>query len=406
MNNIHNFAGAQNGRRVTRRGGEHPYRQGDLLVAERDIRFATEILRAERAQFVQRLAGTVRFSLPEESDGREVVERLRRLNPAPEVALNQVLTLALHEQGSPHAPPEPADALDNLPDGERLAGDGVRVGVVDTGLDLRAWFKERAVRARQDDVDDPDEDGDGALDYAAGHGTACAGIILQHAPGAEVVVRRQRGHLDDASIAAAILELVGAQRVDILNLSFGGYTDKETDLLATRHAIEAARRINRDLVIVAAAGNNAKSARFYPAAYPGVIAVGGLDVDGNRVPFSNYGSDWVDCCSRAVDLVSTYLDWNGAVERGMLEGHHHDESGHVKLLDYRRFDGFARFTGTSFSAPRVAGGIAATMSPEGNPRCCSAQDAVYRLIRNPNLPRSEDMGTIVNPRNYVQKSAD
>lgn len=394
MNYIHDFA---------------PARDRELLVSTRDVRFTSHILRAERASFVRELAGTVLFRLPEGSDARQVLERLRRLDPAPEVSLNHVLSVALHEQGSPHAPPEPAE-MEPLPErSKRLAGKGVRVGIIDTGLRMHPWFDNQAKRARDGDldVDEPDEDGDGALDYAAFHGTFCTGVVLQHAPGAEVVVRAEHGHLNDAATAAAIVEMVGRHRVDILVLPFGGYTHHEADLLATRNALAVARKLNPDLCVCAAAGNKGLSAAFYPAAFAGVIAVGGLDADENPAPFSNYGSNWVDCCSLAVGIVSTYANWNGAVERGTIEVDHDGGHGHavVKRIDYRNFEGFARWSGTSFAAPRVAGAIAATMSPEtGRPLSCTAREAVDRLIRNPSVRRNEDMGAIVNPKNYVEKS--
>ena len=44
---------------------------------------------------------------------------------------------------------------------------------------------------------------------------------------------------------------------------------------------------------------------YYPAAIPGVIAVGGLAADG-KAWFTNFG-DWVDACAPAVDIVSTFF---------------------------------------------------------------------------------------------------
>lgn len=62
---------------------------------------------------------------------------------------------------------------------------------------------------------------------------------------------------------------------------------------AIRNAIEYARRPDHDVVVVAAAGNEGADGVSYPAAYPGVIAVGSLSADGNRryrSSFSNYGA--------------------------------------------------------------------------------------------------------------------
>lgn len=342
---------------------------------------------------------------PQARDGGSIVHKARQ--GGVDHSRGFVMRAAVHGQWGPATPALPADPLDDLPDGDRLPGSDVRVGVIDTGLDLREWFKDRAQRAAGDqDAEELDEDGDGALDFDSGHGTHVTGIVLQHAPGARVFVRGvidTHGHLDDAAACSAIIELVSRHRVDILNLSFGGYTEEEGGMASTRRALETARRINPDLVVVAAAGNDGLRRPFFPAAYPDVVAVGALDADGRQAPYSNYGSDWVDCCARGTDVVSTFVDWNGAAETVPHDEEHAHGEG-AQRLDYKRFEGFARWTGTSFAAPRVAGALAAAMSPAGKGRTLTAREAVTQVIRNPNLARSEDMGTIVNPKNFVLKS--
>ncbi len=74
---------------------------------------------------------------------------------------------------------------------------------------------------------------------------------------------------------------------DVISMSFGGFAPSS----AMAGAITYAR--NRGAVVLASAGNDASSAAFYPAAYPGVIAVAASDTSDRLYSWSNRGS-WVD----------------------------------------------------------------------------------------------------------------
>ncbi|MBK7950875.1 MAG: S8 family serine peptidase [Deltaproteobacteria bacterium] len=58
------------------------------------------------------------------------------------------------------------------------------------------------------------------------------------------------------------------------------------------------------LVVVAAAGNEGRSDKRYPAAYPSVIGVGAVDRDGKRFATSNHGR-WVELYAPGVEVLST-----------------------------------------------------------------------------------------------------
>lgn len=223
------------------------------------------------------------------------------------------------------------------------AGKGVRVGVVDTGAFLRhEWLYERARSRGKVDDEILDDDNNGVPDFEASHGSFIAGVILRHAPAATVIARAaldSHGIVEDLAVAVAIESLVN-ENIDILNLSLGGYADPDDPepFPATFRAIELLRKGNPNLVVVAAAGNDGLSQPFYPAAWSSVIGVGALGADMRPADFSNRGP-WVDAWANGVEVLSCYN------------------------LDHQTITAGAIWSGTSFAAPRVAGAIAAAMSP-------------------------------------------
>ena len=114
---------------------------------------------------------------------------------------------------------------------------------------------------------------------------------------------------------------------------------------------------------------------------PDVIGVGGLAADG-RAWFSNYGG-WVDACAPAIDVVSTFFQ--DFVEK--IDG-----------VETRRYEGWARWSGASFSAPKVAAAIAQEMYLNVDPATkdlISADQAWRRLSSHQRL-RCPDLGVVIN----------
>ncbi len=222
------------------------------------------------------------------------------------------------------------------------AGKGVRVGVVDTGLYRKhEWLQGATSRGTRDD-EILDDNGDANRDFEASHGSFIAGVILRQAPSALVIARAvldSHGIVEDPAIADALDSLL-VEDIDILNLSFGGYTEPADPepFPATFRAIERLRERNPLLVVVAAAGNKGLQQEFWPAASPRVIGVGALTTNLRRASFSNFGP-WVDAWAKGVDVESCFD------------------------LDDQQTTSGAIWSGTSFAAPRVAGAIAAAMNP-------------------------------------------
>ncbi|MFD0378431.1 type VII secretion-associated serine protease mycosin [Streptomyces sp. NPDC127112] len=215
-------------------------------------------------------------------------------------------------------------------------GKGVRVAVIDTGVDranpqLAGALDTGAGR----DFLDP-KGGDGTTD-TVGHGTKVAGLIAARpqqgtgfvglAPEATVIPIRQndgQGNGNAATLAQAIDHAV-AKGAQVINIS----QDTDAPLTADSELAKAVQRaLDAKAVVIASAGNDGLSGekrRTYPAAFPGVLAVASSDRNNERAAFSQPG-DFIGIAAPGVDMVSTVPGFGQCIDNG-----------------------------TSFSAPYVAG---------------------------------------------------
>ncbi|WP_412740746.1 type VII secretion-associated serine protease mycosin [Krasilnikovia sp. MM14-A1259] len=180
-------------------------------------------------------------------------------------------------------------------------GSGVRVAVLDSGVDSTNPQLRGRVSAGRDLLGGGP---DGRHD-CVGHGTGVASIIAARpvdgvafrglAPGATVVPVRVSEPETIGGRSAAPQQF--AQAIDwaadpagggaqVLNLSLVMTADDPR----VRRAV--ARALQRGVVVVAAVGNAATDGNPtpYPAAYPGVIGVGAIGVDGQRAGYSQHGA--------------------------------------------------------------------------------------------------------------------
>ena len=267
--------------------------------------------------------------------------------------------------------------------GVKAAGSAPRVIVLDTGFagtNRPAAISAAPVgEASPADVDAPDEDGNGFLDPASGHGTFIAGLVQQVAPGTKVVVHRVLSTMGDGAEWNIVQCLIDLEIPDpertIVSLSFGGFALEQA--FAMEWAIRGLQA--KGVVVVASAGNDGSCRPTFPAAFPDVVSVGAVGPYG-PAPFSNYGP-WVRACAPGVDLLSTFF-----------EGYDGDEPAGDGGVDTDSFGGWALWSGTSFSAPVVAGALARTIAAEG----CTATEAVKRVVDEPSLMRIPNLGTVVN----------
>lgn len=247
-------------------------------------------------------------------------------------------------------------------------GKGVKVAVIDTGVDVKNRQLKPAVdvskgrnylprNLKDDDGNKIKRGKENGTSDLVGHGTRVAGIIAARpakdtgfvglAPDATIIPIQQNdaeGHGDTASLARAIDYAVDAG-AEIINIS----QDTANAVRPAQHLEDAVKRaVAKGRLIVASAGNDGLGGnvkRTYPAWYEGVLAVASSDRNNERAPFSQSG-DFVDVAAPGVDMISTVP----------LGGHCSDN-------------------GTSFSAPYVTGVAALIKSKhrDWTPRQITAQ---------------------------------
>ena len=191
------------------------------------------------------------------------------------------------------------------------------------------------------------------LDFDAGHGTFVAGLVKQVDPDAAISVYRaidSDGIGSEVDVACAMIEAVRAGN-QIINLSLGCQSQDDFPPIALEAALaviaelDAGKPDEEKTIIVAAAGNSGDTRPFWPAAFPGVVSVAGLNPNMTPSPWSSHGF-WVTCSTVGQGLHSTYVY---GTESPLID---------PAETEFPGPDPFAVWSGTSFAAPQVAGAIA------------------------------------------------
>ncbi|HVT02382.1 MAG TPA: S8 family serine peptidase [Thermoanaerobaculia bacterium] len=169
-------------------------------------------------------------------------------------------------------------------------GAKIRVGIIDTGIDYLHPDLVGRFRGGYDFYnhdDDPMDDN--------GHGTHVAGTVAANnneigvvgvAPGVDLYALKVLNSAGSGSAGQLIaaLDWAVANKLNVLNMSLG-FGTSSPPLLE-----EAFRRVREAGILpIAAAGNDGTDGISYPAAYPGVIAVGAVGEDSHLASFSNRG---------------------------------------------------------------------------------------------------------------------
>ncbi|WP_442930845.1 S8 family serine peptidase [Micromonospora sp. NBC_00421] len=201
-------------------------------------------------------------------------------------------------------------------DAHRISqGAGTIIAIPDTGAarhpDLQRNLLagiDLTTRGESDGLQDQDSHGTGMAGLIAAHGRLKSGA-LGIAPKSKILpVRIKRTNEQGASDdLAAGIDYAVSHKVSVISISMAGDPDIQLQK-AVRGAIEA------NIVVVAGAGNlPSRRSVGYPAAYPGVIAVGGTNQHGQHAPISVSGPE-VDVVAPAVDIYSTSI--NGKYRKG------------------------------------------------------------------------------------------
>ncbi|MFF9911297.1 type VII secretion-associated serine protease mycosin [Streptomyces sp. NPDC013457] len=217
-------------------------------------------------------------------------------------------------------------------------GKGIRVAVIDTGVDDVNPQLKTAVDAKAGkDYLKPDKNSsgaendrrgktDGTVDEV-GHGTKVAGIIAARpragtgfvgiAPEATIIPIRQNDEKNSGksdTMAQAIDHAV-AKGAHVINISQDTTQALSSDSSMAR---AVARALAEDIVVVASAGNDGMDGKLkntYPAAFPGVLAVASSDRNNERAEFSQSGT-FVGVAAPGVDMVSTVPGGGQCVDNG------------------------------------------------------------------------------------------
>ncbi|HST16410.1 MAG TPA: S8/S53 family peptidase [Gaiellaceae bacterium] len=268
-------------------------------------------------------------------------------------------------------------------------GEPIRVVVIDTGYIEKPSLEARSDRGGFTSVkgeifngsswvpsqpDGPYRLPGGALELLDGHGTFTAGEIAERCPSAHVTVvgiLDEEGAATEASVAREIYKHADA---DIIVPVFAFSALEGVGNWTFTHVLP---QLKETSIVVCPAGNESSFAPHFPAGlrwprYP-VIGVGSLvpgapsGVPGPELSdFTNFG-DWVAGYTVGEDVKGLYFNLTTKVEDGPP--------------DKVAYKGWAKWSGTSFAAPKVAAHLANKAVSAGSARAAAAD-----LMSLPTVP--------------------
>jgi hypothetical protein len=257
------------------------------------------------------------LAVPRGMSARDGLKRLRRAVPTLQLDYDHVFEPA----GGSLAPLQAALAS------AAAAGDRPVIGMIDGGVASHPSLSGAAI----------EQNGFAGSPQPTGHGTAIASLLVGSqgpfrgaAIGARLYVADVYGGSRAAGSATAIVKALGwlaSHRPKVINISLVGPSNR-----LMQRAIQIVQ--GRGIQVVAAVGNDGPAApEQYPASYPGVVSITGVDARGRALPEAGKASH-LDFAAPGADMAAA------------LPG-----------------QGYARVRGTSFAAPLAAARLVLAGSP-------------------------------------------
>jgi len=228
-------------------------------------------------------------------------------------------------------------------------GAGVRVAIIDTGIDaghpdLAANYTLGYDFYRRDAVPN-DENGHGthvagiiaALDDGPNYGGRNAGTsVIGVGPQIDLLIAKFLGPSGSGSTSQEVSAIQWAvkNKARVISMSYGSYYASRTEQKALNNAYA------KGIYLAAAAGNDGLPITIYPAGYANVVSVAATDSSNQVAYFSNYNSD-VELAAPGVNILSTmptYVAWLNT------------NYGLARMYEY--------LSGTSMACPHVSGSAA------------------------------------------------
>jgi hypothetical protein len=304
-------------------GNGQPVRRGVLIVVDPD---PISLQRAARAGFgiladdrsPELGIRSVTLSVPRDVSARQALKRLHSVAPALQADFDH-----LYEPAGGSLLP-----FDGALAASASAGGGPRIGIVDGGVGSHPSMAAASI----------EQNGFAGRPQPTGHGTAVASLIVGDqgpfhgaARGASLFVADVYGGSRAAGSASSIVRALGwlaSKRPQVINISLVGPQNR-----LVQRAVQALRA--RGIEIVAAVGNDGPAAPpQYPASYPGVVAVTGVDARGRALPEAGKAAH-LDFAAPGADMAAA------------LPG-----------------QGYAKVRGTSFAAPLATARLALSGSAQ------------------------------------------